>query len=753
MSDSWPEGSRVASEKPPQVATPIHILVLEDDPTLRATLADVLEDQGYQVTAVGRGLEAVEKARETAFDLIVADIRMEGIDGLEAIERAREHRPDLGALVVSGYASDEEVARADRLQVDGYLKKPVRMQEFLERVRALVAHKVQREETQRAGTDWRAALTWAVEALAEMTERAGLAPAGTLARSAALAEALALETSRSPGLAAELRLAALLAPLREHVSAWPDLTSLLPATARALEEGSEEAEVIEVARHGPGDRPGPLSEAYHRVQAAPRPAPAGGECRLERSLLSLAVTLERSGDRESAARAYEQITERSEPRPELAQAYLGRARLERSESARWAREAAAVARHLGPVASAQIGLESALTLWRAGDPEAPEALQLTAAVNESLGLRVGAALARTALSSLTGQPFDLAVLADPRHAGEVAGASGWLLKTLLDLRAFGPLVKLAADFPQELVKALDRAPAPLRESLLDHLAEAGTYVPEPVLAQLAADPDPALRTRALRLRGGHETPPLVRVYSLGRLTVHRGEDTLTDSQWKTAKVKLVFARLASQWGKPLHEDLLLEDLWPDDVVKGKKNLYWACSIVRSCLKGAAELLREGETLLLKADLPRWNDIEELERSSRAAQEAEEAGQRRRAMGEYRRLSLLYQGPYLEGCYQDWALLRRERLEEMTCEGLQRLADLSLEDNLPGDSLEAAKAILALQPHRQEAHLTAMRAYQALGQPEKALEQFKQCETLLRKDYGLEPQTALLEQYHRARLAL
>lgn len=734
------------------MAAPIHILVLEDDPTLRETLADVLEDQGYRVTAVGRGLEAVEKAREMAFDLIVADIRMEGIDGLEAIEKAREVRPGLGALVVSGYASDEEVARADRLQVDGYLKKPVRMQDFLERVRALVAHKVHREESQRAGTDWRTAFTWAVEALAEMSERAGLAPSGSLRSAAERAQALARETSRTPDVAEELRLAALLAPLQEHIPI-PELGPLLPAGARALLEGTEESELVKVARHGLGERTGALAEAWQRVQANPPKAPEGGQCRIERSLLSLAVTLERSGDRVSAARAFEQIAERSEPRPELAQAFLGRARLEPSEAARWAREAAAVARHLGPVAGAQVGLESALTLWRAGDPEAREALVQAAAVNESLGLRVGAALARTALSSLTREPFDLAVLADPRHAGEVAGASNWLLKTLLDLKAFGPLVKLAADFPQELVKALQRAPQPLREGLVKHLEGAGSYLPEAVLAQLAEDPEPDLRNRALRLRGGAETPPLVRVCSLGRLTVHRGEETITDGQWKTAKVKLLFARLASQWGRPVHEELLLEDLWPDDLVKGKKNLYWASSIVRSCLKGGAELVREGETLRLLAELPRWHDIEELERSARGGQEAEEAGQRRHAMAEYRRLNLLYQGPYLEGCYHDWALLRRERLEELTCEGLQRLAELSYEDGLHGESLEAARAILALQPQRQEAHLAAMRAYLGLSQPEKALDQFKVCETLLRKEYGLEPQTALLEYYHRAKLAL
>ena len=102
--------------KGPGMSRAIRILVLEDDDNLRDVLAEVLTDEGFEVKAVGRGEAAVECAAQQSFDLIIADIRMEGIGGLEALEQTQKLQPNIGSLIVSGYATEHETARAERLQ-------------------------------------------------------------------------------------------------------------------------------------------------------------------------------------------------------------------------------------------------------------------------------------------------------------------------------------------------------------------------------------------------------------------------------------------------------------------------------------------------------------------------------------------------------------------------------------------------------------------------------------------------------------
>ena len=90
------------------------ILILEDDNDLRDMLEEVLRDEGYQVIAVSNGADAVAQAGSQNFDLIIADIRMKGMDGLEAVEQTQKINPNIGSLIVSGYATEEDISRAQR---------------------------------------------------------------------------------------------------------------------------------------------------------------------------------------------------------------------------------------------------------------------------------------------------------------------------------------------------------------------------------------------------------------------------------------------------------------------------------------------------------------------------------------------------------------------------------------------------------------------------------------------------------------
>lgn len=114
----------------------MRILLLEDDANLRETVAEALEDEGYTVLAVGRGTEAVEASQRQLFDLMVTDVRMEGMNGLEALEQVQLQQPGIASLVMTGYACEEDLKRARRLATT-VLRKPYDLQVMLDFVSGL----------------------------------------------------------------------------------------------------------------------------------------------------------------------------------------------------------------------------------------------------------------------------------------------------------------------------------------------------------------------------------------------------------------------------------------------------------------------------------------------------------------------------------------------------------------------------------------------------------------------------------------
>jgi len=121
------------------------ILVVEDDPGLRFTLTDSLEEAGFSVAAVGDGAEAVTLLQAETFDVVVTDLRLPGRDGLDVLREAKGSRCPPSVITITGYGSIESAVAAMKLGAEDYLTKPFSMEEFMMllnkvlRVRALEA--------------------------------------------------------------------------------------------------------------------------------------------------------------------------------------------------------------------------------------------------------------------------------------------------------------------------------------------------------------------------------------------------------------------------------------------------------------------------------------------------------------------------------------------------------------------------------------------------------------------------------------
>jgi DNA-binding NtrC family response regulator len=107
------------------------ILVVEDDPGLRFTMTDSLEEAGFCVAAAEDGAEAVRLLGAETFDIVVTDIRLPGKDGIEVLKGAKAKIPSPSVIVITGYGSIESAVAAMKLGAEDYLTKPFSMEEFL----------------------------------------------------------------------------------------------------------------------------------------------------------------------------------------------------------------------------------------------------------------------------------------------------------------------------------------------------------------------------------------------------------------------------------------------------------------------------------------------------------------------------------------------------------------------------------------------------------------------------------------------
>ncbi len=130
------EGVAAAAAAPARVT----VLVVEDDPDVRALAVEVLEESGYTVFSAADGREALAVLqREHAIGLMFTDIMMPGgLDGVDLAERALSVQPHLKVLFASGYADRAVLETLTAGHPIGFISKPYRPREVTERVRRLL---------------------------------------------------------------------------------------------------------------------------------------------------------------------------------------------------------------------------------------------------------------------------------------------------------------------------------------------------------------------------------------------------------------------------------------------------------------------------------------------------------------------------------------------------------------------------------------------------------------------------------------
>jgi two-component system nitrogen regulation response regulator NtrX len=104
------------------------ILVVDDEPGVRSSISGVLRDEGFDVDTADSGEECLDKANGAAYDVIVLDIWLPGLDGLTTLQRLRERQIDSQVVIISGHGNIESAVRAIKMGAYDFIEKPLSLE-------------------------------------------------------------------------------------------------------------------------------------------------------------------------------------------------------------------------------------------------------------------------------------------------------------------------------------------------------------------------------------------------------------------------------------------------------------------------------------------------------------------------------------------------------------------------------------------------------------------------------------------------
>lgn len=127
-------GPRPAAVAQPKAATGAarpRVLVVDDEASIRDLLSKTLALAEYDVDVAPDGRSALERMRLYPYDLLIADLKMPGMDGLTVIREAKRYKADLPVIIITGFSTEASAIEAVNLGVAGYLTKPFRVPQVL----------------------------------------------------------------------------------------------------------------------------------------------------------------------------------------------------------------------------------------------------------------------------------------------------------------------------------------------------------------------------------------------------------------------------------------------------------------------------------------------------------------------------------------------------------------------------------------------------------------------------------------------
>src|SRR5688572_5620660 len=135
--DAWLDSQRTQSGATPAAGSPgvrhgrARVLVVDDEASIRDLLSKTLALAEYEVDTASDAGTALDRVRGVSYDLLIADLKMPGMDGLTLIRQVKRIRTDLPVIIITGFSTESSAIEAVNLGVAGYLTKPFRVPQVL----------------------------------------------------------------------------------------------------------------------------------------------------------------------------------------------------------------------------------------------------------------------------------------------------------------------------------------------------------------------------------------------------------------------------------------------------------------------------------------------------------------------------------------------------------------------------------------------------------------------------------------------
>ncbi|MFQ5481805.1 MAG: UDP-3-O-acyl-N-acetylglucosamine deacetylase [Nitrospinaceae bacterium] len=132
-----------------------HVLIVDDEKNIVSSLYGILEDEGYELTTAGDGMDALELVQSNPPDLVLLDIWLPGMDGIEVLKTIKTYHPEIEVLIMSGHGTIDTAVRATKLGAFDFIEKPFSLDQLTQAVDKALKVKRSRGEANLQGDNIR----------------------------------------------------------------------------------------------------------------------------------------------------------------------------------------------------------------------------------------------------------------------------------------------------------------------------------------------------------------------------------------------------------------------------------------------------------------------------------------------------------------------------------------------------------------------------------------------------------------------